>query len=273
MLRDMGGMFDRENLLRELAKAENLSFNFGFYIGTGEASMVEQNMQDDGVDTSAPDFWDKLTDSWMKLERNMLRVIQQNGLVLRAEGHGDNGDLAGTAWLYIHDNDRLNEIGIDLMRDMVESDEPLNSSSGSITTLKGFDKVYEGVDERLVKAADLSFGVFSIERIKRFYEYLDDGVPMEDILTKVGIGESFLAPPEPPGIFRKIIQGCEIYSARCPGCKRIHGNFRTYDQAAGNRQCKYCNRDYVEKMTKVTTTGNFKHILKSKHEIRATRPS
>lgn len=271
MLREIGGMFDRENQLRELAKAENLSFNFGFYISTGSAEQAESNMQEDGIDTNAPGFWDSLTRDWARLEANMSLMIQKNGLVLRAEGHDNVGDLAGTAWLYLYYQEGLNVKGLDLMRRMVDSDEPLNTGSGSITSLKGFDKVYNGVDERLAKACELSFGVFNVERLKRFYELLDGGTPMEEILTKINIGESFLAPPEPPGIFRKIVQGVAIYSARCPGCKRIHGNFRTYDQAAGNRQCKFCTRDFVDKMTKVRTTGNFKHILKKDHEARASK--
>lgn len=271
MLRELGDVIDRENKLRELAKAENLSFNFGFYISTGNAEYVESNMKDDGVDTESPAFWTNLADDWIRLETNMLKIIRKNGLSLRPEGHSDGGDLAGSAWLYLYDNGSLNEKGIDLMRSMVESDEPLTTGSGSITTLEGFDSVYEGVDKRLAKACELSFGVFSTEKIKRFYEFLDNGTPMEEILKKVGMEESFLAPPEPPGIFRKIVDGTEIFSARCPGCKRIHGNFKTYEQAAGNRQCKFCTRDFVDKMTKVTTTGNFKHLLKKDHEARASR--
>lgn len=83
-------------------------------------------------------------------------------------------------------------------------------------------------------------------------------------ISVFAVSESFLAPPAPPGIFKKKINGVYIYSARCPGCKRIHGNFRTYKEASGSRQCKFCNRAYVEMMLKVNDTGNVKSLLKKK---------
>lgn len=67
---------------------------------------------------------------------------------------------------------------------------------------------------------------------------------------------------EPSGVFAKDVNGVRIYSARCPGCKRIHGNFRTWEEASGNKQCKYCNRDFVDIIQKAHETGNFKPLLK-----------
>jgi len=271
MLRDIGDALEQERIKKMLASHPPVAVDFGFYIGTGEIGTMEDNLREDGIDPETFD-WRKASDDLAKVENNLVRILHKNGLTIRTEGHDQFGDLRGTAWVNTKVfEDEINEVGLELVRRMTDTDEPLNTSSGSIMSLKGSEDLFKDCDGIIERIADVSFGIFATEKLKRFLEGIDSGETMQQIMAAISIGESFLAPPEPPGIFRKIIQGCEIYSARCPGCKRIHGNFRTYDQAAGNRQCKFCTRDFVDKMTKVRTTGNFKHLLKKDHEARASK--
>lgn len=278
MLRDIGDVLKQEQIDTTLRKIGNLSLDFGFIIGTGDPNLIEDNLREDGIDPKTLD-WASLADSFTAIERNLSNILAQNGIRLRHEGHDRFGDLTGTAWVdtfisrsTAYEPAPINRLGLDLIKDMLDSGEPLNTSSGSIMLLKGSDTLFQGVDPMIERAADVTFGLFATEKIKRFFDGLEDGEDAESLKRAVTITEErFLAPRDPPGIFRKVIDGVEIYSARCPGCKRIHGNFRTYDQAAGNRQCKFCTRDFVDKMTKVRTTGNFKHIIKKDHEARASR--
>lgn len=238
ILRDIADVLEQERLEKMLQALPSIEISFGWSIDAGGQEMIEDNL---------------------------IRILGQNGISLRPEGHGDY-DLVGTGWfrtLKTNWDDSLNKVGLELMRDLVDKDEGLNTGSGSIMSLKGSDTLFHNVDPVVAKVCEVSFHLFDTDRLKAFYAALDSGANMEEFLN---VNESFLAPPEPPGIFRKVVDGVEIFSARCPGCKRLHGEFRTYDQAAGNRQCKHCTRDYVEKMQKVSTTGNFKHLLKKKHE-------
>ena len=277
MLREIGDVLDQERIDKTIQEIGRIDLDFGFYIGTGDSGMIEDNLREDGIDPSTLN-WAALSKSFDNLERNVVHILVNNGIRVRTEGHDSSGDLRGTGWVGTVDPASadyepapINRLGLDLMRAMVDSGEPLNTGSGSIMRLKMSDKMFDDVDPMIARAADVSFGIFATAKLKRFFDGLEAGEDAESLKRAVTVTiERFLAPPEPPGIFRKIIQGVEIYSARCPGCKRIHGNFRTYDQAAGNRQCKFCTRDFVDKMTKVRTTGNFKHILKKKHEQRIT---
>jgi len=273
MFKEIGDMLKLDRSMASLRAGPNVVVPFGFYIGTGDSGMIEDNLRERGHDPEVLG-WSNINDNLHILEGNVYRMMMGNGLVLRAEGHGDNGDLSGSAWLHTleREGSPLNTTGMEILKDMLDSGESLNTSSGSITGMAGFEKVYERVDPIVADAADIVFGIFSTAKLKFFFEAIEDGKTVEEIAPQIEtIEESFLAPPAPPGIFRKVTDGVEIFSARCPGCKRIHGNFRTYDQAAGNRQCKFCTRDYVDKMMKVSTTGNFKHLLKKDHEARASR--
>lgn len=262
-IRDVLEMERQENLLKSLP---NISISFGWSISTGDQGMIEDNLREAGVD---PDVfnWEEASNDFDRIERNLIAILRNNGLAMRPEGHGDN-DLGGTGWLNTKfgNDGSLNKIGLELMRDLVDSNEGLSTGSGSIMSLKESDKLFEGVSDVVARVSEVRFDLFDTDRLKEFFEALENGQPLDPFL-----GESFLAPREPSGIFRKVVDGVEIYSARCPGCKRIHGNFRTYDEAAGNRQCKFCTRDYVDKMTKVSQTGNFKHLLKKDHETRASK--
>ena len=274
IFRDITDFLEQDRIDKVLQKMGNISLSFGFAIGTGDSGMIESNLREDGIDPDTLN-WRVLSVSFEKLETNMVNIIGRNGIRCRAEGHDGCGYLSGTAWLDTmsdHNSDTPNRIGMDLIKDMLDSDEPLTTSSGSIMTLKTSDLMYKDVDPIIARAAEVSFSIFSTGKLQRLFDGLESGENAESLQRAVTVTEErFLAPRDPPGIFRKVINRVEIFTARCPGCKRLHGNFRTYDQAAGNRQCKHCTRDYVEKMTKVRTTGNFKHILKKKHEQGLTR--
>lgn len=267
MLKDIADVLEQERRDKMLQDNPTITISFGWSIGTGDSGMIEDNMREDGIDPKTFD-WQAAAKDFLRIEGNLISILHGNGLSLRSEGHGDN-DLVGTGWMSTKTSEygrELNKTGMELIKDMLDSSEGLNTGSGSIMSLKGSDKLFDGVSDIIARVVEVSFHIFDTDKLKEFFELLDSGQPLDQF-----VGESFLAPPAPPGIFRKVIDGVEIFSARCPGCKRIHGNFRTYDQAAGNRQCRFCTRDYVDKMLKVSRTGNFKHLLKKDHEARASK--
>jgi hypothetical protein len=271
MIRELGDVLYREQTLKELA-ARDVFINFGFIISTSDSSVISDNLRERDIDPDSLD-WSELAPSFLAMENNVIALLRQNGVKLQNQGHDGQGDLVGEGTLHLYWQGEVNNAGFDVLHGLEDGNETYNTSSGSLLSLQGSDHLYDRVDERIAGAADISFGLFDCARLKAFYTAYDSNASSDEIMDAVySVKESFLAPQPPPGVFRKIVNGVEIFSARCPGCKRIHGNFRTYDQAAGNRQCKYCNRAYVDKMIKVSTTGNFKHLLKKKHEPKAPSP-
>lgn len=267
MIRDIEDFIEQDRITTLLRNSPRIEIVYGWYISTGDSRMIEDNLREDGIE--ADDLgWDFISEQVDLIERNMLTVCHAAGLRLHNEGHDDSGDLIGTGYFATKDSEWSDVANsFDLLRHIVEH-EPVSTGRGDIQAwLATTDEaLFKDVDPRVASACDVSFGIFDDAALKRFFEAVEAGS-----LAQFHVEESFLAPPEPPGIFRKIINGVEIFSARCPGCKRIHGTFTTYDQAAGNRQCKFCTRDYVDKMMKVSQTGNFKHLLKKDHEARASK--
>lgn len=287
MMKELSSAWAEDQFLKNLETHENISLQFGWSIGTGSGEMVELNLQERGLTPDDLGGWRAISEGCWRIERNLIKLLSNSGITLREEGHSDN-DLIGSGWfdtkMNARDDNPINKKGLEFATTMLSGDEPLNTSSGSIMMIEGADKfLFDGVDARLADAADVSFSIFDHKRLQAFIEAYEDGTPFEQAMATINAIEEakkqpavlpehpFLAPPEPSGIFRKDTDGVIIFSARCPGCKRIHGNFRTYDEAAGNRQCKFCTRDFVDKMTKVAKTGNIKHILQKDHEARASR--
>lgn len=269
VFREITAALEKERMENYLKSRPNMSIPFGWSIGTGSQEEIENNLDERGINPDTID-WNKANLDFLKIEHNLTKILIKNGLRLRPEGHGNDDNLVGVGWLDTLKtddlSDELNKTGIDLVKSLLDSGEGLTTGSGSIMALEGSDQIFSGVSPEIADAAEVSFNLFGTEELSRFIDALDSGSDLEEFIE-----ESFLAPREPSGIFRKLVGGVEIFSARCPGCKRIHGNFRTYDEAAGNRQCKFCTRDYVDKMIKVSNTGNFKNLLKKDHETRASR--
>jgi hypothetical protein len=92
----------------------------------------------------------------------------------------------------------------------------------------------------------------------------NDACPRDVVEKQLLDFNSILGRQERPGVYMTRVDGTPIYSAKCPGCKRIHGNFRTWEEASGNRMCKGCVADFVDKTIKANETGKYKPLLKDK---------
>ena len=150
---------------------------------------------------------------------------------------------------------------------LVGNDEGLSTASGSLYRIIDPEELYAHTNPTIGELIDVTVVFEEGPDAEKLIGHIDDEADLNEIY---GVSERFLAPREPSGVFAKAVNGVYIYTARCPGCDKLHGNFRSFEQASSNRQCRFCTRDYVDKMTKVTKTKNFKHLLKKDHESRAS---
>lgn len=53
------------------------------------------------------------------------------------------------------------------------------------------------------------------------------------------------------GIFvKRLGNGREVYTCKCPNCGTLHGGFKTFPEAWSNRKCKMCFRNEIERTKK-----------------------
>lgn len=243
---------------------EEFLFNFAFGIGV--------SINEDEIDT--PNInWAYETGEATRVEHHMVNALAELGIRARSEGHTGDGDLVGSALLYFKAPE-----GVDALKFMEKylqgPEEPMRTSSG---TLPSFfvDKAFSGIQSEVIKRhAEITLTFWQTETLEKFFELVHTGLSVDSaILTlrDTGLTESFLGAPEPSGVFRSDLGGRTVFSAKCPGCRRIHGNFRTFEQASSNKMCLYCIRDYVDKISKVRETGNFKSLLKKNNHDKARR--
>lgn len=258
-------------------QVENI--RFGFSIHTSAQDIIEDNAKERNI-TLTDQVWDQINKDVMQLERNALKLLSNNGFIVQDEGHGDN-DLTGSAWLRYIAIHGLPEYvvahprAIEVMK-ALEWDGQLSTSSGTISDVHDADLIMDGVSEIGKELLDVSISFFNDEKAE-FETWLNLYKTHPELWEPVTEAKRLLdfnaviGHPPSPGIFGRNVNGTMIYSARCPGCKRIHGNFRTYDEASGNRQCKYCTRDFVDTMRKSYDTGNLKPLLRREKGPRARR--
>jgi hypothetical protein len=281
MARDIVKRVAHDLSMRELGSL-NAEFQFGFAISTGSEDIITSNLQEQGIDVSSV-YWEDFNSGLTKLENNLIWILREDaGLMLSPEGHDKDGDYIGTGWLHFERDKKFNKPGVELLKLAVEHDEPFRTSSGTINRVPGIEKMYEGVPDVVAKGADVTISFFGIEAIRRFFEELENhpaavayarAVQTKPVAedTAKNILRVVSGLDQAAGVHMKHVDGVPIYSVRCPGCHRIHGEFRTFDEASSNKQCKFCTRDFVDNFKKVTDTGNFKHLLKRRHDKRPNR--
>jgi ribosomal protein S27E len=261
--------------LKHLGKDDIGDKRFGFSIGTSNESDIEARADelDIALTSSA---WTQINADIMRLERNACNVLRNNNIMCNPEGHGDDS-LDGSAWIKSSGDPtqtaalpsaKALKMLLDARHDVI------STYSGNIEKYDINDTLWEGVGDMARTLVDVTINFFGTEELN-----LDDWEEVyathPEMWGTVNEAKeyldfnSLLGPPEQRNVYVKKIEGVPIFSVKCPGCKRIHGNFRTFDEASGNAQCKYCNRDYVDMMLKANETGKYKNLLK-KHDKRAT---
>ena len=262
--------------LKQLGKDDIGEKRFGFSVSTSNQQDIEYRAEEDAI-TLSPAVWNRINADVMKLERNACDIIRKNNVQCQPEGHGDD-DLVGSAWISSNSDPTMTVI--------LPSKKALNmlltARDGNLSTYDSrwleFDPdgdIWKGVGKYGKALVDVRVSFFDTEELK-----LDD---WEEVLATHpevwgALNEAkqyldfntLLGPQSENRVYVKDVNGVPIFSVRCPGCKRIHGNFRTFDEASGNQQCKYCTRDYVDMITKANETGNYKPLLK-KHDKRKSR--
>lgn len=252
--------------LEKLSGADISNARFGFSIHTSTEDDI--NVRAEELKMPLTDAsWVQLNADIMKLEQNATTILRDNGIQCNPEGHGDD-DLVGSAWMKAVVSDGYmipTQAALKLM--LYAHDNLISTYSGSIEDFDPNRKLWEGVSDLGQSLVDVSISFFDTEKLE-----LDH---WEDILGEhpelwSGVQEAkqyldfntIMGPPEERPVHVKEVNGVPIFSVKCPGCKRLHGNFRTFDEASGNRMCKYCTRDYVDAITKANETGNYKPLTK-----------
>jgi hypothetical protein len=262
--------------LKHLSKDNIGEKRFGFSVSTStESDIKDRAHEDEIVLTDAA--WAQINADIMRLERNACNILRNNNIVCNPEEHGDN-DLSGSAWIKTHSDDTQTYAlpsAKALRMLLVGINDLVSTYSGNISEFDPKNILFDGVSNLGQKLIDVSIRFFGTEELN-----LDDWEEVQELHPELWGPKNeskkeyldfntVLGPPEKRNVYVKNIEGVPIFSVRCYGCKRIHGNFRTFDEASGNAQCKYCNRDYVDMMLKANETGKYKNLLK-KHDKRAT---
>lgn len=262
--------------LKQLGKQDIGDVRFGFTIGTSTQDDIMYKAEEQGRELSDAD-WNQINADIHALERNACDVLRDNNIRCEPEGHGDD-DLVGSAWINADSDPTLTVIlpshkALELM--WKAQHHYLNSYDGSIEEIDPNKTLWKGVSELGQSLVDVTISFFDTENLK-----LDDWKEVYEQHPEVwgSLNEakkskhyldfnSLLGPADDQRVYVRHVGKVPIFSVRCPGCKRIHGNFRTFDDASANQQCKYCTRDYVDMMLKANETGNYKPLLK-KHDKR-----
>ncbi len=239
----------------------DFTFEFGFNL---TVDILEDTLRENGFDPHNFD-WNAASNAIRAIERNVMIALEEVGIHTRADGHNDLA-LVGSAYLRL--NPPLGLAAIRLMEDYVNHDEPYRTGSG---TLPGFierSMFNEIMNEAVKRCVDVDLEFFDLKKLKIFLEFVEGGLFPEDAINRMNqvMGEAFLGAPEPSGVFKSLLGGHTTFSAKCPSCRRLHGNFRTFEEAAGNKMCRYCIRGFVDKIGKVRETGNFDSLLKKNHD-------
>jgi ribosomal protein S27E len=258
--------------LKELGKDNIGEKRLGFEIGTSSEDDIDNRAEEEGVVLSDA-IWHRINADIHILERNACDILRKNDIYCQPEGHGDN-NLSGSAWLK-SERDQTQTVFLPSQKAL---DMLLTWKSGNLSTYDSrfleFDpdnSLWKGVSKFGKKFIDVSIRFFDVEELK-----IDDWEEVlqehPEVWGKVSEAKEYLdfntllGPPVENKVHVKNVNGTPIFSVRCPGCKRIHGNFRTFDEASANQQCKYCTRDYVDMMLKANETGQYKHLLKKREK-------
>ena len=255
--------------------------SFGYEIRTSDESSVIENAQDFAGRVLDDADWGQLRADFVRLEGNAEEVLRRNGVPCRNEGHSDTA-LVGTAWCSSVPDVITGDYWIPALNPLnlllAAQSEGLNTSSGSLNQFDKDNLLYKKVSELGRQLIEVSVHFFDTEglNLDEWEEILRHRPqlwgqpgpvpPSVNVIEKQLLDfNRVIGNPEPSGIYMSRVDGTPIYSAKCPGCKRIHGNFRTWGEASGNRMCKGCVSDFVDKTRKANETGNYRPLLKRSH--------
>jgi hypothetical protein len=262
--------------LKQLSDKDPGSSQFGFTVSTSTQDDITARAEELRMELT-DSAWNQINADLYRLERNACNILRENNIQCQPEGHSDD-DLSGSAWMKADSDPTQTHFlpskkALTLM--LKAKDSSLNSYDGSIEDFDPNKTLWNDVSDLGRRLIDVSISFFNTDELN-----LDDWEEVLEANPEVWgtINEAkeyldfntLLGPPVENRVHVKNVNGVPIFSVRCPGCKRIHGNFRTFDEASSNQQCKYCTRDYVDMMLKANETGKYKHLLK-KHDKRRSK--
>lgn len=143
--------------------------SFGFAISTSPQQMVEDAAAELGLELN-DQSWEQINKDIERIENNCIALLKHHGLRLSPEGHGSDDALVGTAWV------KPGGPGWKWIKEWENDTEPLSTTSGTLTSVEGAEKLFDGVSEMGQRVLDISVGFFDLDALQNFKE----GLPNED---------------------------------------------------------------------------------------------
>lgn len=265
--------------LSRLKRSDVRNIIFGVEISTGSDYTVRENARETLKRDLTKKELEQLSHDIWRVEFNCKQILETIGISFQGEGHSDYV-LVGSAWIRNLIPDQVSGNYWVPQRNAIEmiidgASEPLGTSSGSIHRYDRYKQLFSEVSDLGKNLLDISIRFFNTDDLQ--LETWEDLLLFQPQLWPAklasAIGEKQLLDfnqivgvKGSSGVFVSRVDGTPIYSARCPGCKSIHGNFRTWEEASGNRMCKSCVSDFVDMTNKANETGNYSKLLKRKRK-------
>ena len=97
---------------------------YGFGMSTSDEYLVEENAKEREIKLTDR-IWNELSEDWVTLEKNVLKVLSKHIGDARSEGHDSYGELIGSIWV------KKGSEGEKLVREVIEDEEPWRTGSGT----------------------------------------------------------------------------------------------------------------------------------------------
>jgi len=126
--------------------------DYGFSISTSDEHTISMNAEDDNKTLTKKD-WSLINKDISKIEENIIKWLDTIGTA-RDEGHGSDDSLVGT--FFIDSNHEF----VEVIDEVIEQNEPLRTSSGTLTDHIDDSKIWQGTS-KLSKYIDVEVKFFN----------------------------------------------------------------------------------------------------------------
>lgn len=147
---------------------------FGAHIHTTDEDVLSQNASDNGIDINNPSsIGDQLARDYGLIERNVIKLLADIGLVVSDEGHYSSGARTCSIWIRDDVSTAHNgEFGQGLLKrilDAADTDWPA-TSTGNFDSFfpSGTEKAYEGVSDYGKQLIDVTVEFTGVDALKEW---------------------------------------------------------------------------------------------------------
>lgn len=145
------------------------TISFGFAIRTSHEDMIKEHAAELGLELNDRN-WEQVNKDIERLERNIVALLNKHGIDATPEGHDNNGDLIGSASV------KTGTPAWEWVSKWEDDTEPLSTTSGTLTSVEGAEKLFDGVSEMGQRILDVDVGFFDLGEVHAFR----DGLPTNE---------------------------------------------------------------------------------------------